>query len=137
MSRRNRPRHTVTVTIAGEKHVLRSDAAPEYTLAVAEHVDRTVQALGDAQPLQPHRTAILAALFITDEFFRARAELRQLREELEGGTARLAERLEHAVGEGRQPQSAAPGVGNPDEVQSSEPAPPAPGSPPAEHPDLE
>jgi cell division protein ZapA len=95
--RKPRPRHTVTVSIAGEKHVLRSDAPPEYTRAVAEHVDRTVSALGDKQPLQPHRTAILAALFITDELFRARRELEQLREVVGGRAQALAERLERAV----------------------------------------
>lgn len=92
-----RRRHTVTVTIGGEKHVLRSDAPPEYTHAVAAHVDRTVAGLGDAQPLQPHRTAILAALFITDELFRTRAELQALREQLGAGADRLGDALERAA----------------------------------------
>jgi cell division protein ZapA len=95
--RKSRPRHSVTVSIAGEKHVLRSDAPPEYTRAVAEHVDRTVSALGDKQPLQPHRTAILAALFITDELFRARKELAELREVVDGRARALTERLQGAV----------------------------------------
>lgn len=95
--RRSKPQHTVTVTIAGEKHVLRSDAAPEYTRSVAAHVDSTVRSLGDAQPLQPHRTAILAALFITDELFRTREELRRLREELDDRAAALTERLQGAA----------------------------------------
>jgi cell division protein ZapA len=92
----DRPRHTVTVTIADERHVLRSDAAPEYTHAVAAHVDRTVRALGDAAPLQAHRTAILAALSITDELFRTRQELEQLREAIASRGAALADRLEAA-----------------------------------------
>jgi cell division protein ZapA len=95
--RSRRPRHTVTVTIGGEKHILRSDAPPEYTRAVAEHVDKTVKALGKAQPLETHRVAVLAALFITDELFRARKELEDLREELARRADRLGERLEEAV----------------------------------------
>jgi cell division protein ZapA len=87
----DRPRHTVTVTIADERHVLRSDAPPEYTHAVAAHVDRTVRALGDAAPLQAHRTAILAALSITDELFQARAEIERLRGEIQ---TRVSEALE-------------------------------------------
>ena len=68
------PRPAVTVRIAGERHVLRSDAPPEYTRAVAEHVDETIRKQLKQQPLEPHRTAILAALFITDELFRARED---------------------------------------------------------------
>ncbi|CAN5626722.1 hypothetical protein BH23GEM3_BH23GEM3_08890 [soil metagenome] len=96
-ARRSKAQHTVTVKIAGENHVLRSDAAPEYTRSVAAHVDSTVRSLGAAQPLQPHRTAILAALVITDELFRTREELHRLREELDGRAAALAERLEGAA----------------------------------------
>lgn len=94
------PRNSVTVEIAGERHVLRSDAPPEYTHAVAAHVDSTIRALGPGTSLEPHRTAILAALFITDELFRVREELRLLKEEVERRSAVLADLLERAAGEG-------------------------------------
>jgi cell division protein ZapA len=81
-------RQSVTVLIAGERHVLRSDAPPEYTHAVAAHVDATIRSVGPSQPLEAHRAAILAALFITDELFRTREELRGLREEIERRSAR-------------------------------------------------
>jgi cell division protein ZapA len=87
-------RQSVTVLIAGERHVLRSDAPPEYTHAVAAHVDATIRSVGPSQPLEAHRAAILAALFITDELFRTREELRTLREEIESRSARLADLLE-------------------------------------------
>jgi cell division protein ZapA len=96
-ARRPRPRHTVTVTIAGERHVLRSDADPAYTRRVAEHVDMTLRSIGSTQPLQPHRTAILAALFITDELFRAREELERIRQEVDSRAEVLAAQLERAV----------------------------------------
>jgi cell division protein ZapA len=95
--RRSGPRHTVTVEIAGERHVLRSDEPPEYTRSVAAHLDRTIRALGPAQPLEQHRTTILAALFITDELFRAREQLRRLTAEVEARAAQLAEALERAA----------------------------------------
>ena len=88
--------HSVTVVIAGEKHVLRSAAEPEYTRAVAAHVDATLRKL-DVGALEPHRAAILAALFVTDELFRARDQLRRLREDVEQQTLRLAERLEQGA----------------------------------------
>lgn len=100
MSRSKSPqRNSVTVEIAGERHVLRSDAPPEYTHAVAAHVDATIRALGPGTSLEPHRTAILAALFITDELFRVREELRLLKEEVERRSAVLADLLERAAGE--------------------------------------
>ncbi|HEX6751185.1 MAG TPA: cell division protein ZapA [Longimicrobium sp.] len=90
------PRHTVAVEIAGEKHVLRSDVPPEYTRAVAAHVDGTIRALPGFQTLEPFRAATLAALSITDELFRAREEIRHLREEATRHTGELADLLEAA-----------------------------------------
>lgn len=94
-------RNSVTIEIAGERHVLRSDAPPEYTHAVAAHVDATIRALGPNHALEPYRTAILAALVITDELFRVREELRALSEEVERRASLLADLLERAAGEGR------------------------------------
>ena len=91
----NRP--SVTVEIAGERHVLRSDAPADYTQSVAEHVDETIRALGVGNTLDPHRAAILAAMTITDELFRAREEVRALREELARRAERLATILEKAA----------------------------------------
>ncbi|HET7274497.1 MAG TPA: cell division protein ZapA [Longimicrobiaceae bacterium] len=100
-------RTTVTVEIAGERHVLRSDAPAEYTQAVASHVDATISQFGPASSLEPHRTAILAALFITDELFRARAEAAGLRKEMERRAEQVAERLQAATAkaEGADPVS--------------------------------
>lgn len=96
-------RRKVTVEIAGRKHVLRSDVPAEYTRAVAAHVDRTIVALQGNAPPDPHRVAILAALSITDELFRAREELRRIREEQARGDAALAERLRAAIAPDRPP----------------------------------
>jgi cell division protein ZapA len=102
VSRRRPPpeRHTVTVEIGGEKHVLRSDVSPEYTRAVAGHVDETVRALPSYPTLEPFRAATLAALSITDELFRLREELQALRGEVARRTEALAELLEAAGGGG-------------------------------------
>ncbi|HUE95408.1 MAG TPA: cell division protein ZapA [Longimicrobiaceae bacterium] len=98
MTDRQMGRKSVTVEIAGERHVLRSDASPEYTHSVAAHLDDTIRALGMGNTLDPHRAAILAALTITDEFFRARDEVAALREELVRRSDRLASMLESAMG---------------------------------------
>ena len=90
------PLNKVTVQIAGEQHVLRSEAPPEYTRAVARHVDETLRGMPPGVMLEPHRAAILAALSITDELFRAREETRLLREDTERRIEALAELLEEA-----------------------------------------
>lgn len=100
MSRRKPPppRTTVTVEIAGEKHVLRSDVPAEYTRAVAAHVDEMIRGLPSAPVLEPFRAATLAALSITDELFRAREEIAHLRAEIERRAADAARVLEEATG---------------------------------------
>lgn len=97
---RDSQRRSVTVEIAGEKHVLRSDAPAEYTHAVAAHVDSTIRTLTAGSSLEPHRIAILAALFITDELFRVREELHELRDEVERRSAVLVDLFERAAEEG-------------------------------------
>ena len=89
-------RHSVSVEIAGERHVLRSEMPPEYTRAVAAHVDETIRALPSYSPLEPYRAAILACLSITDEMFKLREEVERLRAEIDGKASELAELLEEA-----------------------------------------
>ena len=106
MSRAKGPaKNSVAVDIAGERHVLRSDAPPEYTHAVAAHVDATIRALSAGGTLEAHRTAILAALVITDELFRVREELRSLREEMDRRAGAIADLLEHAAAEDHAPEA--------------------------------
>lgn len=95
--RRSSPRHTVTVEIGGEKHVLRSDVPPEYTRAVAAHLDAVVRELPGFRSLEPHRAVLLAALSVTDELFSAREEIQRLRDEAGRRTAAAAELLEGAA----------------------------------------
>jgi cell division protein ZapA len=98
---RDSARQSVTVNIAGERHVLRSDASPEYTRKVATHVDEMIRDLGPS--LDPHKAAILAALTITDELFRAREEITQLRTELVRRATRLADLLDRVSAETADP----------------------------------
>ncbi|WP_337170478.1 cell division protein ZapA [Gemmatimonas aurantiaca] len=79
-------RALVKVRILGDDYSLRTEASPEHTKAVAEHVDRTIRAiLAGASTMETQKAAILAALQITDELFKERgasealtADLRQL-----------------------------------------------------------
>jgi len=67
-------RHSVKVVIVGEEYTIRSDASPEHTRAVAHYVDQSIKrVLHSSAVVENHKAAILAALQITDELFRARA----------------------------------------------------------------
>lgn len=75
-------KHVVRVNIVGEEHLIRSDADPDHTRAVAEYVDRTIRAITNSGSVvaEPYRAAILAAMKITDELFGARASAAELDE---------------------------------------------------------
>ena len=79
----------VKVSIVGEDYTIRSDATPEHTRAVADYLDKAIRKVMQAGAGDTHRAAILAALQITDELFKAQdgsveltAELRQLGAEI-------------------------------------------------------
>jgi cell division protein ZapA (FtsZ GTPase activity inhibitor) len=92
-----RPLNRVTVRIGGEEHVLRSTADPSYVTRCAEHLDRAITEVGAAGGVPPHRAVILAALSITDGYFRAEEELERLRREVSSRAMNLARRAEEAV----------------------------------------
>ena len=71
MSKKN----VVKVSIVGEEYTLRSDASPEHTQAVAAYVDQAIRKIRSGSNLvETHKAAILAALQITDELFKARED---------------------------------------------------------------
>lgn len=68
-------RKSVRVSILGEEYTIRTEASAEHTREVAEHVDRTIRrVLTSGSVVETHKAAILAALQITDELYRARAD---------------------------------------------------------------
>ena len=61
---------SVKVEILGESYSIRSEADPEHTRAVAQHLDRSIrQILAGGAVIEANRAAILAALQITSELF--------------------------------------------------------------------
>ena len=84
---------SVRVEILGESYAIRSEAAPEHTRAVSEHLDRAIrQILASGSVIEANRAAILAALQITSELFQAReanAEVTAAMQELGAEVRRL------------------------------------------------
>ena len=67
---RNEPRIT-NVTIFGREFPLSSEESPEYTLRVADFVDRKMSEIASEQNLgDPTKVAIMTALDIADQLLR-------------------------------------------------------------------
>ena len=90
------PRQSVTVEIAGERHVLRSDMPPEYTRAVAQHVDDTLRALPSFPTLEPRPRRHPGLALHHRRAVPRPQEIDRLRAEIEQKTAELAAMLEEA-----------------------------------------
>jgi cell division protein ZapA len=74
----------VKVTIVGQELTIRSEASAEHTRDVAAYVDKTIRSImNSGAVVESSRAAILAALQITDELFRARAIQRELDESVQ------------------------------------------------------
>ncbi len=83
------------ITIFGETYSIRSQAEPEYTNKVAEHLDRTMHMIKKQVGLQdPLKIAILASMSITDELFQARETAEKKTEERENKCSSLIDLIE-------------------------------------------
>ena len=78
-------KHVVKVRIIGEEYSIRSEAPPDRVRQVAEHVDGIIrQVMSGGTVIEAHRAAILAALQITDELFKAREDADEVERSLDG-----------------------------------------------------
>lgn len=88
----------VRVEIFGEEYTIRSETEEEHTRACARHVDRAIrEAHLQSHVSEPHKAAILAAMEITDELLRTRAERDELREGVEERLRTLREEVESVL----------------------------------------
>jgi cell division protein ZapA len=77
-------RSSVKVNVLGQEITIRSEASAEHTREVAAYVDKTIrQIMNSGAIIEPSRAAVLAALQITDELFRARAAQRAVDESMQ------------------------------------------------------
>ena len=84
----------MTVEIAGQRYPIRSELEERYITELAAYVDRKMRAAADTAPASDMLgLAVLVALNIADEFFRARTD----RLEAHGEINERAIRLERIV----------------------------------------
>lgn len=89
---------TVQVEIAGSKYTLRTDADEAYTRRCAAVVDERMRKIGGEAHMDARKTAIMAALALSDE-------LLQQQDSFRVQALALAGRLEEALGDERSGES--------------------------------
>lgn len=97
-------KHSVKVEILGESYAIRTEAPPEHTRAVAQHLDRSIrQILSGGSVIEANRAAILAALQITSELFESRestASMTSAMQELSADVRRMLPPTKRGDGDG-------------------------------------
>ena len=84
----------VTVEIAGQRYPIRSELEERYVTELAAYVDQKMRAASDSAPASDMLgLAVLVALNLADECFRARAE----RSDANGELSQRAIRIERIV----------------------------------------
>lgn len=87
----------VHVDIHGHRYSVRSDLDPQYVSQLAELIDERMQSVArELSSADPTRIAVIAALNIADELYRARAESAGATDRLQAKTAEI-ERIVDAV----------------------------------------
>jgi cell division protein ZapA len=88
------PGRVIPVEICGQRYPIRTTLDPEYVSQLANYVDEKMRAAGESAPNgDPQRLAILTALNVADELFRARETTRAR----DGEVAERAGELERLV----------------------------------------
>ncbi|NLZ38448.1 MAG: cell division protein ZapA [Firmicutes bacterium] len=76
-------KNRVNVTIYGENYRMCSSSSPEYMLRLAKYVDEKMGQIAQTyNHLGLNRIAVLTAVNLADELFRARREIRELQNQL-------------------------------------------------------
>jgi cell division protein ZapA len=98
----------VTVTIFGQSYSLRAEEDGTYVEDLARHVDAKMRTLSESTGTsEPLRVAVLAALNLADELFKAQDRYRSAEEQVEKTALELLESLEESL---REPTATSPAL---------------------------
>lgn len=91
-------KNSVKVTIYGSEYLIKGDADPDHIHAIAEYVDQKMREINKSGAIKSTlKVAILAALNVTDEFFRSREDQGRQIESYETKAQRLIELLKSSI----------------------------------------
>ena len=94
-------RRQMEVTMVGQKFKVRSDADENYVQTLAAYVDKKIADISkQTRTVTTRQVALLAALDIADEYFRAHDKLKTLRKEVRRRSRRLLEILDNNAAQG-------------------------------------
>jgi cell division protein ZapA len=97
----------VTVEIAGQRYPIRSGLDPAYVVELAAYVDQKMRAASEAVPASDMLgLAVLVALNLADEYFRARDQQTSSHGELNERALRLEQLLDQVLGGAQWTESA-------------------------------
>jgi len=89
----------VTVEIGGQRYPIRSGLEPAYVIELADYVDQKMRAASDGAPSTDLLSlAVLVALNLADECFRARQQQSSSHGELSERALRLEQLVDQALG---------------------------------------
>ncbi|MBI4263817.1 MAG: cell division protein ZapA [Acidobacteria bacterium] len=102
---------SVTVEIAGQRYPIRSTLDPAYVVELAAYVDQKMRTAADAAPSSDTLgLAVLVALNIADEYFRARQQQSSADGEINERALRLERLVDDVLGSVDQRRTADSGV---------------------------
>ncbi len=86
---------SIEVYILGQKYTVRGDASEEYIRKLADYVSGKIKEVSDNSPnITPLKASILAAINISDELHRLRAEQEDVAKKIEEKTVALTRLFE-------------------------------------------
>jgi cell division protein ZapA len=92
------PNAVVTIEIAGQRYPIRSSLEPAYVAELAAYVEQKMRLAVDAAPASDMVSlAILVALNLADEYFRARAQSSSSHGDLNERALRLERMVDRAL----------------------------------------
>jgi cell division protein ZapA len=96
----------VTVEIGGQQYPIRSTLDERYVTELAAYVDRKMRAASDSAPASDLLgLAVLVALNIADELFRARASQTEAKDELNQRAMRLERYVDEVLAQATEKQA--------------------------------
>jgi len=91
-------RRQMEVTMVGQKFKVRSDADENYVQTLAAYVDKKIADISkQTRTVTTRQVALLAAMDIADEYFRAHQKLKTLRQEVRRRSRRLLDILDNSA----------------------------------------
>ena len=87
-------KHSIEVHILGQKMVLKSDEDPRHIERIASYVKRKVDEVASRGPIAAQKLAVLAALNIAEDYFKALDDSREFKRQVAAKSKAILAELE-------------------------------------------